>query len=58
MKTWTQEGEKTKDAPSLKESAYTDPIIIVNEQMKEVNIMAEISPHKQYYQHKLFSNVL
>ena len=54
--TWTREDEKTKDALSSKESAYTGRIIIVNEQKKEYDIMAEISPHKQYYRHKLFSN--
>ena len=58
IKTWTREGEKTKDALSSKESAYTDRIFIVNKQKKEVNIMAKISPHMQYYRHKLFSNVL
>jgi hypothetical protein len=35
MKNWTREGEKTKDALSWKESAYTDRIIIVNEQTEK-----------------------
>jgi ribosomal protein L13 len=56
IKTWIQEGEKTKDVLSSKESAYTDRIIIVNEH--KVKMMAEISPHKQYYRHTLFSNAL
>ena len=58
VKIWTREGEKTKDAQSLKESAYTDHIIIVNEQKEAVNIMFKISPHMQYYRRKLFSNAL
>ena len=58
VKTWTREGEKTKDALFSKESAYTDRVIIVNEQKNDVNIMVENAPHKQYYRHKLFLNAL
>ena len=49
---------ENQDALFSKESAYTDWIIIVNEQKKVVNIMPEISPHKQNYRHKPFLNSL
>ena len=58
IKTWIQEGEKTMDVLSSKESAYTDRIIIVNKQEKyKENMTAEISPslvvHPRSYMNSL-----